>query len=199
MKKAAVPKENASQDKDGEIRHQSQDSIKHRNQLWHITNKGAAAEIGVAEGRFALEMVQWPTTTKLYIVDSWKCIKGQKGDGGFSQAWHDDNFKQAKDRLRPFKHKVEILKGISDQMAEFVENESLTFLSIDADHSYGGVLNDLRAWVPKVVKGGVVTLHDYLNPNYGVMKAVQEFCHRRYVVHLLPELRKEDAGAWFRV
>jgi predicted O-methyltransferase YrrM len=37
----------------------------------------------------------------------------------------------------------------------------LDFLFIDGDHSYEGVLGDLKAFVPKLKPGGTLVLHDY--------------------------------------
>jgi len=62
------------------------------------------------------------------------------------------------------------------------------------------VMADLVHWVPKVLLGGYVALHDYENPAYGVKTALQEYCHRNHRrIHLLPEDKPEDAGAYFYV
>lgn len=84
-------------------------------------------------------------------------------------------------------------------MATQVPDQSLCLLYIDADHSYEGVLADLRAWVPKVMAGGFVALHDYEARQYGVKGAVQTFCvEKGFQIHLIPEDKPEDAGAWFQ-
>ena len=49
----------------------------------------------------------------------------------------------------------------------------LDFIFIDADHSYNGVMSDLKAWDIKVRKGGYVTGHDVNLP--AVKKALDDF------------------------
>lgn len=48
----------------------------------------------------------------------------------------------------------------------------ISLLFIDADHSYDAVAQDLEAWLPHVVPGGIVALHDASTPDCGVAKAV---------------------------
>ncbi len=72
-----------------------------------------------------------------------------------------------------------------DAAREFT-NESLNFVFFDASHAYEPVLADIKAWYPKVIKGGWVAGHDYeptetpgpisggLGP-WNVSRAVHEF------------------------
>lgn len=45
---------------------------------------------------------------------------------------------------------------------------------IDADHSYEFVMRDIKAWLPMVKEGGLLTGHDYGGRYTGVKKAVDE-------------------------
>jgi hypothetical protein len=60
-------------------------------------------------------------------------------------------------------------------------------------------MDDLKAWLPKVKKGGIVAGHDYLNPDYGVNQAVKDFAGDKYTVHTIHENKMVDAGFWFQV
>jgi predicted O-methyltransferase YrrM len=54
--------------------------------------------------------------------------------------------------------------------------QPLDYLYVDADHSYGGVLADLRAWVPHVKPGGLILGDDYGSDIYpGVKQAWDQF------------------------
>lgn len=155
------------------------------------------AEIGVAEGLFSRDMAA-KGLDRLYCVDFYGQIPDVSGDGNSAPEWHNHNMQEARDRLNPWKGKVTWLRGLSPQMAEYVPEESLGMLYLDGDHSYGGVMADLAAWYAKVVPGGIIAGHDYLNESYGVKKAIDVFCeYRKHEVHLIAEFKEEDAGFWF--
>lgn len=158
-----------------------------------------AAEIGVAEGLFSRDMLTWGLDL-LYCVDNWAHIPHVKGDGNSGDDWHSENEWRAKWLLEKWhkEEKVIYLKGLSVDMASRVPDDQLGLLYLDADHSYAGVKSDLNAWYEKVIPGGIIAGHDYLNPSYGVKDAIQEFCKNRFDVHVMNEDKKEDAGFWFR-
>ena len=51
------------------------------------------------------------------------------------------------------------------------DDETFHLVFIDADHSEDAVLNDLRAWIPKVKRGGLITGHDYGSQKHTDVKA----------------------------
>lgn len=168
--------------------------IKYRKDLHLLLpNKPVVAEIGCAEGLFSLDILKWGTSL-LYMVDMWECHPEFPGDAGSPQEWHSKNFDEAMNRVEGYN--VKVLRGSSVSMAHYVTDGSLDLVYIDACHSYECVLNDLKAWTPKVKKGGIVAGHDFLNPDYGVYQAVQEF---RKDFHTILEDKPVDAGFWFRV
>lgn len=57
-------------------------------------------------------------------------------------------------------------------------DERVDLLLVDADHTYNGVMRDLKAWYPKVKSEGLILFHDYIPQNEepnGVMEAVRDF------------------------
>lgn len=176
--------------------------IRHRRDLGKIvTVAGNSAEIGVAEGFFSADILSWENNfPRHYMVDRWACVPTQKGDSSNSPDWHARNYDAALQRVAKYGDRAQILRGNSQAMSLYVDSQSLALLYIDGDHSYEGVLGDLCAWVPKVKLGGIVALHDYENPVYGVKRAVGVFCDKYgFKIHLLPEDKMEDAGAYFVV
>lgn len=171
--------------------------IKYRTQLGdllkHFNLVGEAAEIGVAEGRNAQVLAKSENITKLYLIDSWTQL-AQKGDGGSKQEWHENNFKEAQERLKESGKGV-FLRGLSVDMIATLKDESLVLGYVDADHEYLGALNDLKAIWPKIKSGGILSGHDYLNPAYGVREAVNTFVsqiQQQYGETLLVNVIEED-------
>jgi hypothetical protein len=64
------------------------------------------------------------------------------------------------------------IKDFSQNAAYKFQNESFDFIFLDAEHSYGCVMNDLNTWYPKLKKAGVFAGHDYRGE---VKQAVDEF------------------------
>jgi hypothetical protein len=172
--------------------------IRYRRDLNKIINlQLPAVEVGVAEGYFSRDMLAWGLS-KLFMVDNWGPIPGVTGDGSYSQAWHDKNFTAATERVKPFGKKAVILRGLSVEMSKLIEDDSLGLVYLDAGHSYEAVRSDLHAWFPKLKKGGVMAGHDYLNADYGVFSAVNEFAAANgYSVITMKEDKDEDAGFYF--
>ena len=73
---------------------------------------------------------------------------------------------------RPVKDYIIKVKGYSDKVAEKYEDGSFDFVFIDADHEQEQVRKDILAWLPKVRKGGIISGHDYVASQQGVIKAV---------------------------
>lgn len=171
--------------------------IRHRIQLPQLLKElglpSIGVEIGVAEGFSSKDFLE-NGLEKLYSVDAWRKLD-QSGDGGFDQTWHDKNYQDAVNRLAPFKTRSVILRGLSSEMTDKVKDNSIGLLYLDGDHSYQGVMNDLKLWSPKVVSGGIIAGHDYLMKAYGVHSAVHEFAKTE--IKLIPEHKSEDAGFYF--
>lgn len=121
--------------------------------------KGTGAEIGVRKGKFSHQILQnWKG--KLLCIDIWD---------------NDQDHKDATDLLSA---NAVLIKGYSKDVSISVDNESLDFVYIDADHHYGSVTEDINAWFPKVRTGGIVSGHDYCRylEHFGVIEAVNDFC-----------------------
>ncbi len=71
-----------------------------------------------------------------------------------------------------------IIKDYTVNASKYVEDASLDFVFIDADHSYEGVRNDIEAWLPKVRPGGYLIGHDIHFET--VKKAVTEAFGKSY-------------------
>jgi len=71
---------------------------------------------------------------------------------------------------------VHVYEGDSVEMSKKFEDGSLDVVSIDANHTFPGLMRDLEAWFPKVKVGGVILGHDYdQRTDPGVPQAVNAF------------------------
>jgi hypothetical protein len=87
---------------------------------------------------------------------------------------------------------------MSSEMAKQIPDNSLGLVHLDGDHSYAGVIDDLYAFYPKLVSGGIMSGHDMLMTHYGVERAVTEFTNRLgLTVSIIKENKPEDAGFMF--
>lgn len=166
----------------------------HLHKIIDLTLPGA--EVGAASGVFSLEILSWGIKS-LYLIDVWENTPSIRGMASEPQKEHEQRYKQAKERLKDFPNAI-FMKGLSSEMAKQIPDNSLGFVYLDACHDYKFVLQDLEIWVPKLVFGGVLGMHDYGDTNYGVQRAAKEFCNGKYKIHELPEDgRIENIGAYF--
>ncbi len=143
------------------------------------------AEVGVFNGVLSEYLLHTHPKLYLMMVDQWKPVSpdttyGKSGDllihmppgrwvAIYGRAVTRTNFA---DRRRA------IVREDSVVASKAVPDESLDFVFLDADHSYEGVLADLRAWAPKVKREGFLSGHDLDAPNYprwGVRRALKDF------------------------
>lgn len=174
--------------------------IKHRIQLLdllkHFNITGPIAELGVAEGFFSADLLR-AGAEFVYMIDNWGHIPGIRGDGNFPQEWHDKNYAAAAERVGSFSN-VAMLRTLTTEAADEFRDNTFALVYHDADHSYEAVKRDIKVWWPKIKPGGIMAFHDYFMSEYGVRKAVEEFCGSSIDMNFIMESKMEDAGCWIR-
>lgn len=74
--------------------------------------------------------------------------------------------------------RVHIHQDDSHAIGSAWTEQDIDLLIVDGDHSYEGVMRDLRVWWPHVKLDGIVFLHDYYRKGAewdGIMVAAKEF------------------------
>ncbi len=139
------------------------------------------AEIGTWAGEFAESICHANPGVHLTCVDPWLQYK-HYNEKKNNQARLDVAYDEARARLAPFG--CTLMRLSSAKAADLIQDGSLDFVYIDANHAEDHVRQDLEAWAPKVRSGGVVSGHDYCpNPKatkahlIGVKPAVDGYTH----------------------
>ena len=107
-------------------------------------------EVGSWKGRSAVFMA-------VEIINSGKDIKFDCIDN-WSLGNTRDEFEK---NIEPVKHIINVLNMDSVEAAKLYEDESIDFIFIDADHKYNPVVNEIKAFLPKMKRGSTMTGHDY--------------------------------------
>lgn len=141
------------------------------------TNSKAMAEIGSFAGEtMALFAGRFE---RVFAVDLWD----DKAVLGISSPEFPADIEQRFDstvKRLPNVHKV---KGDSSKSSEGFPDGYFDLVYIDACHEYEAALADIKAWLPKISRGGIIAGHDYHPDYFGVIRAVQQvFGGRQNVV-----------------
>ena len=146
-----------------------------------------AAEVGVAFGTNMFHMMEKvPRITKYYAVDQWDEYKDYADDC----PWGHMDVKMMQSVGETFldklnspdnknTNKVVLIKKPSETGHHFIENDSLDWIFIDANHSHKSVYQDCMNYWPKVKKGGVFSGHDWFTDDRGVntvRNGIYQFC-----------------------
>lgn len=121
------------------------------------------AEIGCMVGNTTYRLLKHCPDLRLYAVDLWKNRQDifTVDSREVYDQWDFSQIKKVFDRqTAPYVDRLHVMRGISWDMAMYVQEEELDFVFIDADHGYESVLKDIKAWTPKLKPGGLLSGHD---------------------------------------
>jgi len=167
--------------------------IEHRRDIGEWLNAhgltGEAAEIGCLHGGYSRQVLDKWKGYRYWMVDTWeqqsKDIYKERTDGtNYEQVWRECV------QLAEQDNRVRMIKKLSVEAANDIENNTLDFVFIDANHAYQNVLEDTDAWWPKLKSGGVMGWDDYGDDtNYPhfieVKRAVDRWCAERHLTFVV--------------
>lgn len=135
-----------------------------------VLNTGA--EIGVRSADTSEFLLHNNKSLVLLLVDPYTAYL-DVGDYKFEEQEQSALKEASAIKLSRFKKRAQWIYKPSVEAAKQVEEGSLDFVFIDANHEEAHVREDIYAWFPKVRSGGLVTGHDYSME--GVNKVVKEW------------------------
>lgn len=130
------------------------------------------AELGLWEGVTISRLLQGFPGLTMVGVDLWQMQPDNPGPEGYEGWDHDQHEATCRSLLAPYGERAIIIKDRTVAAADRVEDHSLDFVFIDADHSEQGCRSDITAWGPKLRAGGMMLGHDINWP--GVRAAVDD-------------------------
>ena len=137
------------------------------------------AEVGVRGGVTISHLLKTFGELVMYAIDPWEQQPGALED--YSKWDFDDIYQKYMGRVAGCEDRIIELREYSVSASANVEDKSLDFVFIDAQHDYESVKQDIAAWMPKIKKGGLISGHDYQRKFSGVIQAVDELLPKREV------------------
>lgn len=151
------------------------------------------AEVGVADGRYSLTLLQTIPNLRLVCVDPWEPYRGNTRGGPREQ--HERNYRLAQERLVPYG--AMLVRSKSMDAIRLVAPESLDFVYLDANHSYRYIRNDIAEWSTRVRRSGVIAGHDFYEfRDGGVVEAVTEFTQENGITDWAITDEREPSFWW---
>jgi len=153
---------------------------------------GCVAEGGVFQGEFAAEINRVFPKFKLYLFDTFSGFDARDANfdkkAGFSE-FGEGHLKMTSEDMviskLPYPEKCVICKGYFPETIIGI-NEIFCFVNLDFD-LYQPTLAGLEYFIPRMVKGGVILVHDYFSDGYkGVEIAVRDYEAKSGKLKLLP-------------
>lgn len=123
-------------------------------------------ELGTWRGGSACVIASAQSKSRVFTIDNFRTDTYPAG------RWTEP---EARDFIRKVGlPNITLLTGNNEDFVKLLNEKFIRFLFIDGDHRYESVKADIRNWLPRVVRGGVVLFHDYAS-HEGVLPAVDEF------------------------
>ena len=125
-------------------------------------NMNRGVEVGAYNGEHALVMKRNAPNINIILVDPYKHYPKEIYNDMANDAQHimDLRYEMVK-CICDATEGMELWRMTSLEAAQKIEDNSLDFVYIDANHKYASVYEDILTWGPKVKKGGYICGHDF--------------------------------------
>lgn len=140
------------------------------------------AELGIDWGSTSKALFEYFPKLHLIGVDIFAYPPLKVGGPPRPTEYHEGKRAAVEKLYSRYKHRARLLAMPTHEAAAHVEDGSLDFVFIDADHRYEAVRQDIDDWAPKLKPHGWLIGHDYFEHFEGVMRAVHDTFGGRHVV-----------------
>jgi hypothetical protein len=155
--------------------------------IYKLGLRGHCAEGGVFQGYFARQINVLFPDRKLYLFDTFEGfdVRSLTSDNDISDSYdvscfNDNDFSLA---AFPYPENIVVRKGFFPSTARDISDD-FVFVNLDFD-LYHPTSDGLEFFYPKMIKGGVILIHDFFNEDFsGVDVAVNEFCEKHCVNYI---------------
>jgi hypothetical protein len=134
-----------------------------------------SVEVGTWQGNYSRTFLdRWEAGGQHMVVDPWRHFDQYSDSVNAPQSEQDSRYHEALEKLRPHGRRVVVARTTSEEAAKLFrddgghaddahgrESGGVGFVYLDGDHCYVAVMQDLRAWWPKLRHGGVMAGHDW--------------------------------------
>ena len=132
------------------------------------------AEIGVWNSGSTKQILRGcgDIISQYWAVDFWQCSDHRAYRDIPIEEWEKLHFYACK--LMYWFPQLHVVRMSSLEAAKIFPKKYFDLVFLDADHTYEAVINDIKAWLPLVKDGGLLTGHDHNRTHPGVVKAVTD-------------------------
>jgi predicted O-methyltransferase YrrM len=126
-------------------------------------------EVGCWRGGLSRMLAELPDLQRLILVDSWQGSSPERQPPFYMRAEQAemDHAAESVKAWAATMPNVIVLHMQSAAAAETIEDGSIDFVHIDADHTVEGVMGDIQAWLAKLRAGGILCGDNHEMPTVG--------------------------------
>jgi hypothetical protein len=130
---------------------------------WHVIEHAVwentwtrGVELGVKEGKTLFHLLQFCPKLHMIGIDVWEPFEGMP-----EEVWpHKKYYDVVMMKADMYPRRCRTIKGLTQDVHNKIQDNSVDFVFIDADHSVKEVERDINYYTPKVRKGGAMFGHD---------------------------------------
>ena len=166
-----------------------EEKAKHIMNLLLANPSDVCVEIGVYGGSSFFPMASVLAFKKngiAYAVDPWvnaACVEGYEETSNHNKYWGSVDLEKTMNTFIKGMHKNGldahycIMRMSSAQAYRYFEDGSIDYIHIDGNHSEQSAIFDVRHWLPKVKKGGIICFDDaWWKSTQAAIKILREQC-----------------------